>query len=327
MARWRYHFEDGSREDVISELTCYQNEDGGFGHALEPDCWNPNSSPIQTWYAASILRETEFSDGDHPIIRGMLKYLGSGADFANREWLNTLPGNNDYPHAIWWEYRKGDSSSYNPTASLAGFILKFAPHESEIYQLGVELAHEAIAWYMQQVSVTEPHILRCFMELFQYLIDTGTTDVFKDTCDNVTDEDCSPPRATANRCDDQPVSRRINMDEFESRLRTDVRAAICHDTEKWATDYVCKPSQLFDSKNSVFYLDNAAEAELECDFIVNSQCDDGSYPVTWLWYNDYKEFEIAVNWWKSNFIIKNFLYLRGFGRLPENKFSIAGQTT
>ena len=33
-ARWRYHFENGSAEDVLRILAFYQNDDGGFGHGL-----------------------------------------------------------------------------------------------------------------------------------------------------------------------------------------------------------------------------------------------------------------------------------------------------
>ena len=45
---WNYFFENGSREAVIDALSYYQNEDGGFGHAVEPDGWNPESSPYAT---------------------------------------------------------------------------------------------------------------------------------------------------------------------------------------------------------------------------------------------------------------------------------------
>ena len=58
-ARWRFHFENGSVDDVIQILEAYQNEDGGFGNALEPDCWNPNSTPIATWFADEVLREID----------------------------------------------------------------------------------------------------------------------------------------------------------------------------------------------------------------------------------------------------------------------------
>ena len=37
LARWKYHFENGSKANVLQSLSAYQNEDGGFGHALEAD--------------------------------------------------------------------------------------------------------------------------------------------------------------------------------------------------------------------------------------------------------------------------------------------------
>ena len=72
LARWKYLFEEGSKEDVLTALAAYQNEDGGFGHALEPDCWNPDSSPIQTWVATEIIKEVGLEEKDHPIIQGIL---------------------------------------------------------------------------------------------------------------------------------------------------------------------------------------------------------------------------------------------------------------
>ena len=81
IARWQYHLENGGKEAVLTFLGAYQNADGGFAHALEPDAWNPNSTPIQTWVATEILREIDFTDSAHPIIRGILRYLVSGQDF------------------------------------------------------------------------------------------------------------------------------------------------------------------------------------------------------------------------------------------------------
>lgn len=47
---------------MLTYLQAYQNQDGGFGHALEPDSWNPNSTPIQTATAIEILEEIHFAD-------------------------------------------------------------------------------------------------------------------------------------------------------------------------------------------------------------------------------------------------------------------------
>ena len=35
--KWNYLFNNGSKEDIVSELVKYQNDDGGFGKGLEAD--------------------------------------------------------------------------------------------------------------------------------------------------------------------------------------------------------------------------------------------------------------------------------------------------
>ena len=102
LARWQYLFENGKKEDVLKILAKYQNEDGGFGHALEPDCWNPNSSPIQTWVATEIIKEVNLNEKEYPMIQGILRYLETTKDFNGHIWFNTIPSNDDYPHAPWW---------------------------------------------------------------------------------------------------------------------------------------------------------------------------------------------------------------------------------
>ncbi|MGM9601024.1 MAG: hypothetical protein ACI3W5_05490 [Faecousia sp.] len=123
LARWQYLFENGSRESVLKALAVYQNADGGFGHGLEADCWNPESSPIQTWAATEILREVHMNEKTHPMIQGILRYLETTEDFDGHSWANTIPSNDRYPHAPWWSYTPAEEINYNPTASLIGFVL------------------------------------------------------------------------------------------------------------------------------------------------------------------------------------------------------------
>ena len=85
-------------------LSAYQNLNGGFAHAIEPDYWNPVSSPIQTWCALEILCEAGTDDKASPIIRNVLHYLGSSESFAENKWLNEIESNNNYPHAQWWHF-------------------------------------------------------------------------------------------------------------------------------------------------------------------------------------------------------------------------------
>lgn len=86
MARWNYLFENGSKEDVINILKTYQNTDGGFTNALEPDCWNINSTPLQTWAATRIIKEINLDDKNHPIIKGIIDSLSSNDEFDGHRW-------------------------------------------------------------------------------------------------------------------------------------------------------------------------------------------------------------------------------------------------
>ncbi len=74
IARWEFLFEGGSKEQVISYLSAFQNDDGGFGHGLEPDFWSPQSSPMATWSAGQILPEIGATFEDE-IVQKMLAYL------------------------------------------------------------------------------------------------------------------------------------------------------------------------------------------------------------------------------------------------------------
>lgn len=56
LALWQFCFEGGTREHVMEMLGFYQNEDGGFGNAVEPDCWNTESSPYAVLVVTGMLR-------------------------------------------------------------------------------------------------------------------------------------------------------------------------------------------------------------------------------------------------------------------------------
>ena len=283
MARWNYLFENGSKEDVISVLKTYQNDDGGFANALEPDCWNINSTPLQTWVATQIIKEINLDDKNHPIIKGILDYLSSKDEFDGHRWhgLNTVVTNDNYPHAPWWSYRQKQESTYNPTASLIGFILKYAEKDTAIYRSACELSKEAYNYFKKNFPLESMHESACFVELYHYI------------------KECS-------------IFNLLDMKEFKKLLQKQIKQVITYDTKIWSTDYICKPSLFINSKSSEFYLENKEICDFEYEFILKTQNEDGSWGVTWEW-NDYpEEWAISKNWWKSDIIIKNIKYIREF---------------
>ena len=134
-ARWRFAFEGGSREDVLAALAAYQNGDGGFGHGLEADCLNPNSTPLQTWTATQILSEIGMEDAEHPLVRGILRYLETTPDFDGHRWagLSGVRSNDDYPHAPWWSYAPEELPDYAglTTCRVIDYIPEWRRKEAE----------------------------------------------------------------------------------------------------------------------------------------------------------------------------------------------------
>lgn len=53
--RFAYHFLGGSADTVEAALAAYANEDGGYGHALEPDVRGPVSQPLHVAHALRVL--------------------------------------------------------------------------------------------------------------------------------------------------------------------------------------------------------------------------------------------------------------------------------
>ncbi len=280
LARWNCLFENGASAEAVRYLAAYQNADGGFGSALEPDCWNPNSTPMQTWAAARIVREIGLEDGKHPLTAGILEYLGAGSAFDGHRWcgLSTVPGNSDGPHAPWWAWAQEEETGYNPTASLIGFILKYADENSPLFARACGLAQEAWAYLESSFPLESMHEAACFVDLYEDIAARG-------------------------------IRGLLDPDKGRELLQRQIRASITAQTDRWGTEYVCKPSQFIRSKKSVFYAGNEEICRLECDFIRKTQNADGTWDVTWSWDGFPEQWAISKNWWKTDIILRNLAFL------------------
>ena len=67
-----YLFQDGDRQKVLTALLAYQNEDGGFGNALEPDKRTSTSQPIDQEFALRILDDVGF---ERPLALQICDFL------------------------------------------------------------------------------------------------------------------------------------------------------------------------------------------------------------------------------------------------------------
>lgn len=109
----------GDTTPVRDAVAAYRNSDGGFGHALEPDCRCPDSQPAAVAMALRILDEADAWDTG--LVRGTCDWLernpaaGGGATFAE-------PGLADWPHAPWWVPVDGRPPSPIQTGMIAATL-------------------------------------------------------------------------------------------------------------------------------------------------------------------------------------------------------------
>jgi hypothetical protein len=124
-----YHFESGSIDAVLEGLIEYQNSDGGFGNAIEPDLRLRASSPFATsvglQYCAKIGLEAH-----SPVVQSAIEYLLSTYDSEHDYWTFTFMDVNEEPHAPWWHLEEiappKESSWPNPSAELLGYLHRYS---------------------------------------------------------------------------------------------------------------------------------------------------------------------------------------------------------
>ncbi|WP_103935801.1 hypothetical protein [Thermomonospora echinospora] len=115
--RFQLLFQGGAAEPLTAALRPYENPDGGYGNALEPDLRGDGSQPVPAQHALELLHEA--GQHDDPAIDRLCDHLTTitapdgGVPFV-------LPSVRDTPHAPWWQTPDVPPGSLVPTATLAG---------------------------------------------------------------------------------------------------------------------------------------------------------------------------------------------------------------
>lgn len=280
MALWRHIFEDGDRADFLRELRYYQNADGGFGHALEADHTNPNSTPASTQKALELMDKAGVDPADAgDITEGIVSYLSGDDIYGELGWRFRVPSNNDYPHAIWWTYEPTEELAENIglTAIFVLFAHKYAPEGSKT----LERARRELPRLMSELDGGGIGEMGAKSYL---LLLMGAPEIVKG---------------------------------HEQKILETVDARITRDTSKWS-EYCRMPSDLIMSKDNPLYERNKALVEAELDYIIDTRPKGGVWDITWQWYDDGKyadAFSLSRNWYRAEVAIDKLLFLRAFGRL------------
>jgi hypothetical protein len=101
---------------VLAALRAYRNDDGGFGHALEPDVRSPHSEPASVLHALDVLAGVNALDD--PMVAGATAWI-AGVAGPDGGVPFVMPTAADYPHAPWMVPSDGGSQL---TYALAGLL-------------------------------------------------------------------------------------------------------------------------------------------------------------------------------------------------------------
>jgi hypothetical protein len=118
-AIFAYHILDGSPDRILDALRTYQNEDGGFGHALEPDLRAPDSQPLFVEFALRTLYECNLRAPD--MANGACEFLSRHADLGKGISL-AFPSFKSYPHPSHMDNPAVEQPSMERLAGLVGLL-------------------------------------------------------------------------------------------------------------------------------------------------------------------------------------------------------------
>ena len=278
--RLAYLFLGGSVEEVVSELKGFQNLDGGFGRALEPDFRFPGSSPIATSVAYGVMIEIGL-DKEHQLVKDSIRYLIDSYDESQRTWYIVPPGVDAYPRAMWWDYSgwvKEDSTIIypgNPGAELAGYFWHFDIQPGN-FDLEV-ITREMIDRLVRHEGTMEEHELYCYFRMYEFI----------------------------------PEKFRNMMKE---PLAKHTMELVSKEPAQWNT-YVPKPLDFVTSRSSFLYPLLADVVEMNLDYLVDKMSSDGTWDPTWEWGRFPEDWEKAKLEWKGAETVKNLKILKAYDRL------------
>ena len=284
-AMFAFHFEGGAVDDVLIALSQFQNEDGGFGQALEPDLRTPTSSALATGEGLNILKEVD-SPGDHPIVRSAVEYLLSSFDGEKKIWRIAAQDTNKYPHAPWWHDEGGslvitfDGYQVIPRAKIVGLLHHYS-----------DLVPEE--WLDSITAQTVAGI-----ETITPFGSGGGDDLVY----------------ALSLAEEVTLAEQFRA-RIVKRLRTVVPEVVSHNPEEWGS-YCISPLKIVTSPQSPIadLIWDAVQEHL--DYQIDHQTQEGAWDPVWSWGDFYPDaWQGAKVEWQGYLTLATLMALKVFNRI------------
>jgi hypothetical protein len=284
-ALFEHHFEGGAVTGALTELAAFQNADGGFGRALEPDLRTPTSSALATGIALRLLLELGCDD-DHLLVQQAIHWLLNEYNPETQVWRAVPRDANDFPHAPWWHDEAGslartfDGFRVIPRAELVA-LCQQVPSLVPGRWLG-DITEHTVAG----IETIEPFGSGGGDDLVYALRLAGAPGL------------------------SGPLRKRLL-----AHLRQVVPAVVSRDPAEWGS-YCITPLKVAPTPRSPVadLIEAAVQAHL--DYLIDHQTAGGAWDPVWTWGGAYPEaWARARREWQGELTLNALTSLRAYGRL------------
>ncbi|MFJ3672958.1 hypothetical protein ACIPSE_41505 [Streptomyces sp. NPDC090106] len=244
-----HHFLNGSGDPVETALDAYRNEDGGYGHALEPDLRGPVSQPLHVGHALRVLDAIGRCGGQR--VERVCRYLTS-VSTADGALPAVCPSQRGYPTAPFMPVVDDPPSELLVTGPVVGLL-----HRNEVWHAWLFRATDFCWQAVDALRRSHPYEVQAAVAFL----------------------DAAPDRpraeAAADRLGRLVREQRLAVLDPERPDAFPVAPGYAPGEHHFPYDYARTP----DSLARAWFTD--AEMNASLDFLAAAQQEDGGWPVRW----------------------------------------------
>ncbi len=244
-----YHFRGAPADPVETALDAYRNDDGGYGHALEPDLRGPVSQPLHTAHALGVLDAVGRCGG--PRVERVCRYLTS-VSTAEGALPAVHPGQRGYPAAPFVPIVDDPPSDLLATGPVVGVL-----HRNEVWHAWLFRATDFCWQAVESLERSHPYEIEAAVAFLDAVPDRTRA------------------RAAADRLGRLVREQRLAALDPDHPEAYPVAPGYAPREHHFPHDYARTP----DSLARVWFTD--AEMERSLDFLAAEQAQDGGWPIRW----------------------------------------------
>ncbi|MFD4662512.1 hypothetical protein [Streptomyces halstedii] len=277
--RFAHLFLDGSADAVETALTAYLNEDGGYGHALEPDLRGPVSQPMHTAHALSVLDSIGRCAG--PRVERVCRYL-TGVSTKEGALPALLPAQRGYPAAPFIPVLDDPPAELLATGPVVGLL-----HRNRVWHAWLFRATDFCWAAVDALERSHPYEIEAAVAFLDGVPDRARAE------------------AAADRLGQLVREQRLVVLDPRRRAEYPVASGYAPGEHHFPYDYARTPGSLARRWFSEDELDGSLD-RLEAE-----QCPDGGWPVAWRRWAPGTELE-----GRPLVTLRALRTLRAYGRRP-----------